>query len=47
MLPTPLSKAVDRLHYDPVLDRPTYGAFSQYVIGLIRKDLKEKNIPLE
>lgn len=43
-LPADLAKILDRLHHNPVLDRPDYGAFSQYTISLIRADLKNRQL---
>jgi hypothetical protein len=46
-LPADLDAILSRLHYNPVLDRPDYGAFTKYIIALIRQDLAKRSAPSE
>lgn len=43
-IPVELSVIVETLHFDPMKQRAKYGAVSDYVISLIRKDLRERGL---
>lgn len=43
-LPVELAAVIETLHFDPVKQRAKYGAISDYIVSLIRKDLRERGL---
>jgi hypothetical protein len=42
--PIDILAILETLFYDPVNERAKYGALSEYIVGLIRKDLRERGL---
>lgn len=41
-IPVPLMALIATLHFDPVRKSIQYGSFPDYILSLIRKDLRER-----
>lgn len=44
IFPLEIDVILETLHFDPINQRAKYGAINEYIISLVRRDLRERGL---